>query len=153
MKTKLFFTALFISFIFLNIIPACQNREKIALKDLPVAAQTFIGNYFSLDSITSITTETQSKTYDVTFLNRGKILFNQQGIWQEIDVERSPFPIVLFDILPAKIFSYLIATYPTEAVKALRRTSYGYEIEIGSSPKKMIQFDNQGVVMKKNRRV
>ncbi len=149
MKTKLFFTILFILFIFINIIPACQNREKIALKDLPITAQTFIDDYFSLDSITSITTDTHGRTYEITFLNRGKISFNQQGLWQEIDVEKSPFPIALFDILPAKIFSYLIATYPTEAVTTLRKTSYGYEIEIGFSQKLKLQFDDQGVVMKK----
>lgn len=149
MKTKLFFTTLFVLFIFLNIMPACQEREKIALKDLPVAAQSFIDSYFSLDSITSITADTQDRTYEVTFLNHEKISFNRQGLWQEIDVKRNPFPIALFDILPAGIFSYLIATYPTEAVTTLRRASDGYEVEIGFSPKRKLQFDDQGVVMKK----
>ena len=149
MKTRLFFAVLFISFIFLNIMPACQNRERIALKDLPATAQSFIDEYFSLDSISSITLDTKDKTYKVNFLNQGEIYFNPQGLWQEVDVKRNPFPIALFDTLPAGIFSYLISTYPTKPVTTLRRTTHGYEVEIGFSSKQEILFDTKGNATKK----
>ncbi len=146
MKTKLFFTSLFIIFIFMNIMPACQNK-KIEITDLPELSQNFIKQYFPLDSISSITTDSKDKKYKVEFFNRSEVSFNTKGSWEEINVKQTPFPIALFDILPANLFQHLVTTYPEKPISAIQKTAYGYEVKIGFSPKQEIKFNLQGSII------
>lgn len=125
----------------MNIMPACQNK-KVEITDLPESSQNFIKQYFPLDSITSITSDSKNKKYKVEFFNRSEITFNTKGVWEEINVKQNPFPIALFDILPANLFQHLVTTYPKKPISAIQKTSYGYEVKIGFSPKtgNKIQF-------------
>lgn len=148
MKTKIFFASLFIIFILMNITTTCHDNN-IEINDLPESAQNFIGKYFSLDSIKTITISTKEKDYKIKFFNHSEIIFNKKGIWQEVETKNNPFPIALFDILPANIFQYIITVYPQRPVSSIRKTTYGYKIEVGVTKKQEIKFDLEGNVTSK----
>lgn len=151
MKTKLFFTALFLLFICLNVMPACQSDKKIAVKELPAPAQVFIQKYFSLDSVKMVTMDVKEKDYEVKFLNRSEVSFDSEGMWTEVDTKKNPFPIALFDTLPANIFQYIIKNHPKKPVTSISKKTYGYEVEVGIAKDLDLKFDKDGNLIKEKK--
>ncbi len=147
MKTNLFFAALLTLFIFMNIMPACQDK-KIEITDLPEPALIFTKKYFPLDSINTITVDTKNKEYKVEFFNHDEISFDPKGVWTEVNVNQNPFPMALFDALPSDIFQYIITAYPQKPISSIQKTAYGYKIEIGFFKKQETKFDLQGNIIK-----
>ena len=69
------------------------------------------------------------KSYDVVFNNGEKLEFDRRGNWTEIDCKMSSVPSAL---VPAKIRSYVKATYPGTKILKLEKDDNRYEVKLSN---------------------
>lgn len=141
--------AFFIAILTMALLFSCEKGKKeISYKELPDSAKYFIADYFEFDSAVSIFHNLKESEYEINFSNESKVLFDENGIWQEVKTPQTEFPMWLFKTLPEPIYQYLYDNYPYNPVAEVSKESYGYKIEIGIFPDTEIQFDKTGKFLK-----
>ena len=119
----------------------CSGKDKvITFEELPVAAQTFIGNYFSGKQVSLVKKDKDGlKThYDVVLADGTKLEFDSKGEWRDIEVRADEVPAAL---VPSEIKSYVSQKYPGQRIMQIDRSHNGYEIEL--SNKLDLKFNKQ----------
>lgn len=108
-----------------------DNDKPISVSQLPVAAQQMIKKHFSAKKVALAKVESGlfEKSYDVVFNNGEKLEFDRRGNWTEIDCKMSSVPSAL---VPAKIRSYVKATYPGTKILKLEKDDNRYEVKLSN---------------------
>lgn len=118
-----------------------DNNDKIINPDqLPVAAKTFLDNYYNGVKITYVDYDKKDKDYDVLLENGHEVTFNLEGEW--IDVDAPMGQAVPSEIIPAPIAEYLNLNYPLINVNEISRNTRGYELDLSTGVD--LYFDLQG---------
>lgn len=100
-------------------------------KELPVAAQTFLKQYFENRQIFYIKVESEflSKKYEVVMTDRTKIEFDGKGNWEEVDCKRSELPKTL---VPDYIQRFVNEQYPGVTYHKIERDHGEIEVELSN---------------------
>lgn len=97
-------------------LAACADRHQlIQFSDLPVAAQTFIQDYFSVSDISHVERERDGMHYEysVYLKNATEIDFDQDGKIELVDCQISPVPK---GVVPDLIVNYVSSQYPNQFI-------------------------------------
>lgn len=110
-------------------------------KELPVAAQTSLKQYFENRQISYIKVESEflSKKYEVVMTDRTKIEFDGKGNWEEVDCKRSELPKTL---VPDYIQRFVNEQYPGVTYHKIERDRG--EIEVELSNRLSLKFNKKG---------
>lgn len=122
-----------------------SDDRPIDVKELPAAAQQFIGNYFPGAQVSYATVDSQlvDKDYKVVFTDGRKVEFSKNGAWKEVEAKHAEFPEA---ILPQQIRDYVARHYPGQSVRKIERDRRGYEVKLASGLE--LDFNKQFVVVK-----
>ncbi|CAM3410555.1 PepSY-like domain-containing protein [uncultured Empedobacter sp.] len=136
MKKLFLGTALFTMFALVT--TSCNNdddtttTETVELKTLPEEGRSFVTTYFSGIEIARIEKHSPAKIdgtmYEVDFVNRDEIDFDQNGTWLKVEAEGNRSIPTGF-ILPS-IVSYINTNYPTLKINQIEKTYEGFEVEL-----------------------
>lgn len=105
-----------------------QDKYSIDRNDLPVAAQTFLKEYFPKTAVGMIKTDRHllKKTdYDVKLVNGTKIEFSNSGKWTSVDCKTREVPE---GIIPKSIRTYVKKNFPDVKIVKIEKTSSKYEV-------------------------
>ncbi len=120
--------------------PAMADDDKpIKVKEMPVAAQEFIAEHFSGQSIAVAKQEGSfiEKNYDIIFTNGNKLEFDRKGIWTNVDCRYGSVPQA---IIPAPITEYVKNHFPDGKVKKIEKENRKYEVELSNDVE--LKFNN-----------
>ena len=111
---------------------------------LPVAAQSFIKEYFPETAISYAKKDADltKTTYEVTLQDGTEIDFNSKGEWDKVDCKRAAVPAAL---VPAFIAEYVQTSFPGQIIVKIDKERYGYEIELGNDLE--LKFDKNGKLL------
>ena len=99
---------------------------------LPKKSQSFIKEHFEGVEILQIKIDSKwygSKEYDVYFNNGGKIEFNGDGTWQDIDFKQNKVPN---SVVPKKILNYVTNKFPQNHISQIEKEKKGYDVELNN---------------------
>jgi hypothetical protein len=105
------------------------NDKPIEFERLPVKAQQFVKQNFSVDKLSVAIVDDQpwDTAYEVFFTDGSKIEFNGKGEWEEIDCKYTRVPE---GAVPAKIMEYIKKNRPDNYVKSIERNRRKYEVKL-----------------------
>lgn len=98
--------------------------------ELPSSVQSFISQYFPFGEVGSYT-ETDSGDFTVAMKNGATITFGKEYTWVDINGNGLPLSdMILYDLLPSALYSYLLETEHTADVFRLTRSATGIKVEL-----------------------
>ncbi|MEG1664474.1 MAG: PepSY-like domain-containing protein [Mucinivorans sp.] len=109
-----------------------STARPIELNKLPELSQNFIKTYFSQTKPLRATFDNEilDKEYKVVFVNGSSVEFDGKGLWKEVDCQPNALPK---GMVPAKIATYVVTTYPElKMVKIERESSGGYQVKLSN---------------------
>ena len=109
-----------------------EIEQTITVNQLPTQAQDFLSKYFPGISAKSIEKQYISNIvmYDVELSNGYEIMFNSEGVWQEVDApDNKTLPS---GIVPSAIEDYVNSNYPDYGINEINKTGEGYNVELVS---------------------
>lgn len=131
-------------------LPSCSNdkdddiHESVMTYDkLPQPAKDFITDYFSYTIVSQIDliNDDGEILYEVNFADGCEVIFNTEGIWQQVD---APSGKTIPDgITPKPIMDYLNIYYSDYGVNEINKTGYGYKVELVTELDLMFSQDGQ----------
>lgn len=109
-----------------------ETDTEITVNSLPKAAIEFLNKFYSDITVSSIEKDIEEgiTIYDVKLENGNEIIFNEEGIWQQVDAP-SGFTIPS-GIAPQEIEQYLNENYSGYGINEINRTGYGYKVQLVS---------------------
>lgn len=121
-----------------------MNETTITVKDLPQTAQNFLNDYFPNIPVTTVEMEAIGTTviYEVDLSDGTEIVFNSDGIWQQVDAPDGKTIPTGF-ILPG-IMDYVNDNYQGYGINEINRSGEGYIVEINSSDEVTLTFNSIG---------
>ena len=138
---KTFFKTLMLSSSLLIVVACNAQKRKITVKELPVAAQTFITANFP-NQATSYIIEDKDITeteYEVRFTGGAEVEFDGKGNWKEVDANKSGMPA---SVLPKAIADYIGQNYKGQQVEKIEKKNGGYKVEFVNDVE--LEFDTNG---------
>lgn len=127
-------------------LSSCEKDEQsITVNDLPAVAQAFVKDYFGEGKILSTIKDKEGKNsfeFEVFMDNGVEIKFDQNGLWQEVDLrdDRQALPTVLF--IHEAIRTYIETNYAGQGINGIERELYGFDVELTNDMD--LVFDAQG---------
>jgi len=123
------------------VLPVAARDRNISFDQLPAAAQQFITQHFSTNSISKVRMDRERThtEYSVVFGNGMKIEFDGDGQWKEIDAKKSA--AVPMSAVPAKIREYIQAHHSGQNVREIDRDTHSYEVKLSNGTE--MKFDSQ----------
>ena len=105
------------------------DDRPITVERLPGQARAFITAHFADTPISLATMDKEffDTTYEVFFTDGGKVEFDKNGNWKEIDCKYGRVPEAA---VPENIRTYLAANQPGRSVKEIDRDRYDYELKL-----------------------
>jgi len=112
-----------------------------AKTELPAAAQAFIKEHFSGQSVTAIKVEKDliGTEYDVVLSGGVKIEFDGKGNWEEIDANTTALPAT---VVPTVISDYVSKNYAGKAIVQIDKDRKGFDVELADDTE--LEFDTNG---------
>ena len=107
-----------------------ELEQTITISQLPSQAQTFLNQYFADVKAKSIEKQyiTTIVMYKVELVNDFEIMFNSDGVWQEVDApDNKTIPT---GIAPSAIEEYVNSNYPDYGINEINKTGEGYNVEL-----------------------
>ncbi|MCH5222780.1 MAG: PepSY-like domain-containing protein [Muribaculaceae bacterium] len=107
-----------------------ELEQTITISQLPSQAQTFLNQYFADVKAKSIEKQyiTTIVMYKVELVNDFEIMFNSEGVWQEVDApDNKTIPT---GIAPSAIEEYVNSNYPDYGINEINKTGEGYNVEL-----------------------
>ena len=137
MRKIIFGISLFSLFAFTTV--SCNNNDDdtntaqiIDLNALPAEARSFVTTYFSGTEIARIEKHNPMKVdgtmYEVDFVNRDEVDFDQKGIWLKVEAEGNRS--ISTDFILPSILSYVKTNYPTLEINKIEKEMNGFEVEL-----------------------
>lgn len=133
MKTRFF---LVLSMVVLS-MTACGNDVVVKKSELPQQAQQFVDTYFANVAIAYITKDFNS--FEVRFSNGTEIEFDKNGVWTDVDCERTAIPE---GIVPQAISDYVKATFANTFIVKISREFHHFDVELNTGLD--LVFDKNG---------
>ena len=137
MKKK-YLSLLLLGFLLIGItttITSCSDKDDeitylISLNELPIDAQTFLNDYFPTVKASTVEKQSIGKVvmYKVNLDSGFEILFNSEGVWQEIEAPQGKS--IPTGIVPQEIEEYVAKQYPDYGINEVNKTGNGYNVEI-----------------------
>ena len=145
MNKKLYLLPLLLAMVCVCIIVACDNPKKtISYNELPSPSKSFIESYFNPQSLQRIVHDVKDNEYKVYTTDGNEIIFDKFGSWKDIETQPGSFPGEILKLLPAPLTQYLSETYPNHQIVELSKESYGYKVDLASTPTTEIKFKADG---------
>lgn len=137
MKTKHFFIICLLLLPGLMVAYAGDDKP-ITVEQLPKKAQEFLKTHFSdvKVSFAKMDNELFDKSYEVFFVNSGKIEFDGQGKWKEIECKYNRVPT---GAIPVPIVTFIQKNHPENHVITIERDWKGYELKLNNGME--LKFD------------
>lgn len=111
----------------------------VQMKQLPDEAQHFVNKHFKDVQVAYATMDgSMMKSYEVGFVNGGKVDFDGKGRWTEIEMPNSVVPATL---IPMEIMSYVSKNHPQQMVTSLERKKQGWMAELNNGLE--LKFDKK----------
>lgn len=111
---------------------SCDKDEKVGADALPVAASTFIKEYFPTATIlfTEKETELGGYEFDVVLSNGVEISFDENGTWKSVEarIDANALPNTDF-ILPA-IVDYVTTNHKSVFINGIEKEQNGFDVEL-----------------------
>lgn len=107
-----------------------ELEQTITISQLPSQAQSFLNQYFADVKAKSIEKQyiTTIVMYKVELVNDFEIMFNSDGVWQEVDApDNKTIPT---GIAPSAIEEYVNSNYPDYGINEINKTGEGYNVEL-----------------------
>lgn len=100
--------------------------------ELPMAAQTFITNYFSKDQVRKVEKDNGRRglEYEVDFISGAEVDFTSDGNWKEVKAARGTS--VPSAIVPTAIAKYVDTNFNGLTIVEISRKRGGYEVELSN---------------------
>jgi hypothetical protein len=136
---KNLFTFFAVSIMFLT---ACANDKVIAYDKLPKDAKQFISTYFAGESValSKMDYEGVKKNYEVVFINGGKVDFDSNGNWKDVEIATG----VPAEIIPSFATNYVQANFAGQIVVQIDRDRRYYELKLSNGVE--LKFNKDGVL-------
>ena len=140
MKTKSLFFAALMCMMMCSLVSFADDERVVPPDQLPKAAKTFLGEYFSVPvSYVKKDVSMFDTEYEVRLTNGIEIEFNRKGDWKKVDCK---FQAVPSELIPDVIAQHIESAHPGEMIVKIDRKNYGYEIELSTDLE--IMFDEAG---------
>ena len=136
-------TGIFAALMMVVFISSCDKDEKIAIDQLPSAAQVFLDEHFASQPVVSLRKDKDGRSgleYEARLDSGIEITFDQDGSWQEADAPDNVALPTSF-ILPS-IVNYVAAEYPNIGINNIDREVQGFDVELTNNVD--LIFDTQG---------
>ena len=143
MKTvsKLIIAAGVVAIALSGLMVKAQTTNTAKNSELPAAAQAFIKEHFSGQTVTTIKAEKDltGTEYDVVLSGGVKIEFDGKGNWEEIDANTTALPAT---VVPAVIADYVAKNYAGKAIVQIDKDRKGFDVELADDTE--LEFDTNG---------
>ena len=149
MKIKFVYNWIITCVVMAFTLASCDDDEqKIPFGKLPEVSQQFIETHFSGVAVTKVEKESGEPHYKVYLANGFEVRFFKAGDWQDVDGGDAPIPYTMqIELLPMKIVNYVSENFPAAEMIEMSRHSFGYEIELNTTPETEIRFDKDGNII------
>lgn len=116
------------------------NDKPITVAQLPKKAQEFLDTHFRevKVSFSKVDNELFDKSYEVFFVNGGKVKFNKQGDWKEVECKYDQVPS---GIVPEEIAAFIRERHPKNSVVEIERDRRSFDVKLNNGLE--IQFDRK----------
>lgn len=120
-----------------------SNSKTVFADQLPLAAKSFITNYFQGKSIAFVEVDNNLKDngYTVSLNNGTNVSFNSKGEWTKIS-DMSGLPHT--GLIPEAIPHFLSLSYPHASITMVNKRATGYHIRLSNNA--VMKFNNEGVI-------
>lgn len=121
------------------------DDRPIAVTELPAAARQFLSTHFADAKVAYATVDGRlfDKDYEVAFTDGGKVEFDRNGEWKEVDVRTGSLPAA---VIPQPIRQHLTRNYPDTQVQQIERDRRGYEVKLRNGLE--LEFNNDFALVK-----
>lgn len=119
-----------------------EIENSVLIKDLPAEAQTFLNSFFPGIGLKKAEKQ-QIQTvvmYEVELENGFDIMFNSEGVWQEVDAPEGK--TIPSGIAPQPIEEYVNQNYSDYGINEINKTGNGYNVEVNNGPE--LEFNQLG---------
>lgn len=125
---------------FTMLVAHAGTDKSIRFNQLPQQAQQTVNQHFKDKKVAIVKKETDwiSKSYDVIFTDGGKVEFDKNGNWTEVDCKPHAVPAFF---VPAQIKTFVKTNYPNTKVSKIEKVRSGYEVELSNNVE--ITFDSK----------
>lgn len=110
------------------LLSSCQSSD--IFKELPGPVSNFISMYWPNPAIESYS-HPSADVYRVIIKNGATLEFDSDYLWTDIDGNGMPLPeVLLFDVLPEKLYDYISASQKVNEVFTIKRTPRIYSLTL-----------------------
>ena len=119
---------------------------EIEYADLPAEARSFINSYFSTDYVGRVEKEIDDNEiiYEVIMMSGTQIIFNEEGIWQQVDASDGKTIPTGFILSP--ILDYINEYYAGYGINEINKTGSDFNVELITGL--TLLFDEMGEFVK-----
>lgn len=123
-----------------NINVYAGNDKPITVEQLPQKAQEFLNTHFKgiKISFAKVDNELFDKSYEVFFVNGGKVEFDGRGNWKEIECKYGKVPV---SAIPKPIANFIREKHPENYVIEIDRDRKDYGVKLNNEME--IKFDRR----------
>lgn len=123
------------------IVNAQNASSKNASVELPAAAQAFIKEHFSGQTIANVKAdkELMETEYDIVLSAGTELEFDAKGEWKDIDGNNTAIPAT---VVPKAIADYVAKNYAGQQVVQIEKERSGFDIELSNGTE--LDFDSNG---------
>ncbi|MDE7426468.1 MAG: PepSY-like domain-containing protein [Muribaculaceae bacterium] len=141
MKVAKFFLTILTVLPLACLLNSCtDDDDRVPVSSLPDKTETFIARYYPNTAVQSVD-KLPDGAYSVNLYNSASITFDSNDVWTEVDGNGSVLgTMLLYDQLPAKLYSYLESGGYTQNVFAISRNSKQYSVTLLST---MLYYDRE----------
>jgi hypothetical protein len=120
-----------------------SNRKTVFADQLPMAAKSFITNYFQGKSIAFVekNNDMLANGYTVSLNNGTNVSFNSKGEWTKISNMSEQLPA---SFIPDAIYRFAFFCFPLASITMINRRATGYYV--GLSNEVVLKFNREGVI-------
>ncbi|HIY50104.1 MAG TPA: PepSY-like domain-containing protein [Candidatus Barnesiella excrementavium] len=128
-------------------LSSCDDDKRVDYRYLPAAIHEFVDTYFADVQVVKTEEDDDEPRYKVWLSNGFELKFYKEGGWQEVDGNWQVLPSALqIGILPGNLLTYTATEYPDAGIVEAARYSWGYQVELNTSPSIELHFNNDGEI-------
>lgn len=115
-----------------------DNHQNVDMSQLPQVAQAVLRQHFPTATSIKLDKEDGNMVYTVRLASGGRVEFDSEGNWLEINCRRDRVPV---DLIPAPIVQEVAKRWPQVYVVQIERDRRGYEVDLSNGME--VEFNKQ----------